>query len=99
MRAMRLKVRRFIGFIARFFYPGFSTCGRCSRPWPVCTGHDTPITQNSSCFPLCEDCWQELTVENRLPYYAALFRDWQRFSDDDNGESWAKVKENVLAGK
>ncbi|HTG95741.1 MAG TPA: hypothetical protein VL866_24280 [Pyrinomonadaceae bacterium] len=59
-------------------YPNFSFCGRCEFPWPVVRSHDTSYRSGSSCFPLCEDCWQELgTPANRLPYYMALMDLWE----------------------
>jgi hypothetical protein len=58
----------------------------------------------SSCFPLCEQCWQELTPGQRLPYYRALVDSWM--SDgrpNHNGipwdELWTTIEKNVLAGQ
>jgi len=28
------------------------------------------------CFPLCVDCWPELTPEERLPFYRQLYEHW-----------------------
>lgn len=58
---------------------------------------------SSSCFPLCEQCWKELTPEQRLPFYRKLIDGWMSDgSPDYNGlswdEIWAELKKNVLAG-
>jgi hypothetical protein len=35
------------------------------------------------CFPLCEECWQPMTPEERLPYYMQLVDDWIRENPED----------------
>jgi len=35
------------------------------------------ITKGSGCFALCEECWNELTPEERIPYYEQLIADWE----------------------
>ncbi len=40
----------------------------------ICTAplHEEGLRFHAGCFPLCEDCWSELTPEARLPYYRLL---------------------------
>jgi hypothetical protein len=57
---------------------GYGWCGRCKRPWNVVRSHETPYRPGQGCFPLCEDCWQILTPDQRLPYYMALVDKWER---------------------
>jgi len=35
------------------------------------------IESHGACFPLCEDCWSELTPEQRVPFYQILMDHWK----------------------
>lgn len=102
---MKLALRRTWGFIARILYPGFGSCGRCDRPWSVCECHTTNYSGSGygGCFPLCEECWSELTPQTRLPYYRDLVDWWMTMTSDLNGQPWGELwddmKAAVLAGK
>ncbi len=79
-----------------------STCSRCHRFWSEVSLHETPYKfvghiQVATCFPLCEQCWQELTPETRLPYYRALFETWERFGPQPT-ETWLLIDEAVRKG-
>lgn len=94
----------------RTLSPGYSTCMRCLRPWKYVEGHSTQYTEVRGCFPLCEGCWSDLSVEERLPYYRRLVEEWaadmthvtpsereERFRelfDDD----WPAIRQAVEAG-
>ena len=95
---MRLFFRRLWGVIARIFSPGYSHCGHCKRPWTVCKGHNTPIDDNIGCFPLCSECWSELTPDTRMPYYVALIKWWEETSFVSN-EKKTRIKSAVMMGK
>ena len=90
--------RKAIAAVTRPFSPFYSTCGRCDRPWSVCTGHSTPYSEHSGCFPLCERCWRELSPQERLPYYDKLLRSWEQWG---TVEQWKKdaIRTAVLEGK
>jgi hypothetical protein len=100
----QLKLERSkIGDEQRPLYPDCGTCYYCGRPWPVCKAHDTPYNDYKSCFPLCEDCWEELTPQERLPYYRQLWFKWKSFGHKDcNGvpweTTWEIMKQAVMAG-
>jgi len=47
-------------------------CGRCKRAFGE-PRHCTEYYDKTSCYPLCEYCWKSLSVEQRLPYYRALW--------------------------
>jgi hypothetical protein len=101
---MKLMLRKLWGMIARLLSPQYSACGRCGRPWNVCKGHSTYYKSGSGCYPLCEECWSELTPDERLPYYRALWVDWQSYGyDTKNGipwdELWNMIEGAVLNGK
>ncbi len=77
-------------------WPTLSGCRMCGRVWRICREHDTPYSANKGCFPLCEDCWSELTPETRLPYYELL---WYETGDGEPIEAWEAIQAAVLAGK
>lgn len=100
---MNLKHRKFIGKIWKFLYPNYSTCGRCGRTWNICESHSTPYSEHGSCFPLCQDCFNELTIDERLPYYRQLIDEWIEGGDENhNGQSWNNLwdvlEQNVRNG-
>lgn len=100
---VRLIFRRIVGFFARLIFPVCSSCGRCGRPWTICEGHTTPYDRSGGCFPLCEQCWRELTPEDRLPYYEELFKSWKAYGyPDHNGTPWPilwrQMSESVMEG-
>lgn len=76
----------------------------------MCDEHVTPYFIDSgglwvaACFPLCEECWSELSIRARIPYYEALWLDWVKtsLSPTKNGQDWQEVgrsiREAVLAG-
>jgi hypothetical protein len=35
------------------------------------------VVGGEGCSPLCEDCWRELSPDERLPYYKALYDLWE----------------------
>lgn len=79
---------------------GRCRCGRCCVPYlHELNGpkfHDTMYAESSSCFPLCEACWWELTPEERLPFYRTLFESW---AIEKSEALWSQISEAVLAGK
>lgn len=110
----RLFVRQIEGALSRLASPTYSSCFRCGRTWNTCRNHSTPYSWHtpypggvkrpaSACFPLCEDCWGELTRAQRLPYYRQMFDEWESGGEcDHNGvsweETWERISESVMAG-
>jgi len=100
----KLKIRKLWGIIARMFSPGYFWCGRCKRPWNVCEGHYTQYNKSSSCFPLCQQCWKELTIEERLPFYWDLWWRWKSHSCQANhngvawNDLWLMIEKSVMKG-
>lgn len=77
---------------------GYGTCLRCDYPWSHVDGHSTQYSNSSGCFPLCEECWQELaTPEARMPFYRLLWERWRSDSPDSNGTPWPEVWEQMRA--
>lgn len=102
---IKLLLRCIVGILSRLIFFNWGSCGRCKRTWPICEEHCTGYRESGGgCFPLCEQCWQELTPEQRLPYYHDLWISWQSCGcPDKNGvpwnEEWKQMKTAVLAGK
>lgn len=69
-------------YVERLVSPGFSYCQRCKRPWRFVEGHVTDYADGRGCFPLCRGCWTLLTPPERLPYYKAMWLNWQRHGSD-----------------
>lgn len=49
-------------------------------------------SEHEGCFPLCQQCWSELPVEGRLPYYKKLWISW-----DDPDIDWEPIRDAVYA--
>ena len=82
-------------------YPGYGGCYRCQRRWPICQSHATPFRnqdgEKHGCFPLCQECWEELTPEQRLVYYQQLWAEWESW-DKMPREEWHRIEEAVKQG-
>lgn len=99
-----------LGAWSQALAPGFGFCYKCRTPWKFVKPHYTtyeelhPTTKlpdqtmflltGRSCFPLCEKCWEETPVEERLPYYAEMFTTWKEADSD----VWEKIAVAVKAG-
>lgn len=87
-------------------WQGFSGCGRCRNTWNWTEEHATPYKPGHACFPLCQHCWQQLTPQQRLPYYMQLHDRWlrnaQQRHDWDHWHQtfteWPNIKTAVLQG-
>lgn len=92
----------------------YSTCERCGRPWCLCQSHETEYWRASNAelksdiavaamgmFPLCEDCWKELSPQERLPFYRSLFDSWRGNILEQNlpYHKWELIEAAVLKGK
>jgi hypothetical protein len=48
----------------------------------MCEPHYTQYSEGSGMFPLCEDCWSDLSIKERLPYYTQLVQQWIKQESD-----------------
>lgn len=80
---MKLLLRKIRGAYSALIYPGFGYCYRCFRRWPTTQIHETDYSESHGCFPLCEDCWRELTPVTRLPYYHKMYQSWLKNKPPD----------------
>lgn len=84
-----------LGRWSRILAPGYSWCEKCGTPWRFVAEHVTDYTATRGIFPLCEKCWAELSPEERLPFYWAVWSNWPR----ENGDQWPLVRVAVLEGR
>lgn len=103
---MRYATRRIRSVVDRAQHPDFGDCYRCHLTWATAKSHTTDYIDSNvearivgaGCFPLCEDCWQELgTPEARMPFYEALMVTWDR-SGHPTGDA-GKIRSAVGEGK
>lgn len=85
-----------LGPLSQKLAPGFGWCLRCKTAWPFVQKHSTIFNRRCGCFPLCQDCWGELTIPERVPFYRALYDDWLTYGPVE--DSWEQIESAVLAG-
>ena len=75
---MNLRFRKFLGTLSRIVSPAYSYCKRCGISWKFVDGHTTIVNGTMGCFALCISCFDELTPQERLPFYREVFDNWIR---------------------
>jgi hypothetical protein len=82
-------------------YPGYGRCYRCQRNWKICNSHCTMFKEDKEgaegCFPLCQECWEELTPDQRLVYYQQLWAEWLVWGERPM-EEWQSIENAVKQG-
>ena len=91
-RARFLNLR--IGSISHVIYPGLGWCYRCKTNWAFVESHTTWLNDHAATFPLCEQCWDELTPEERLPYYRMQWEAWPIHQ-----YTWDEMRAAVMRGE
>lgn len=84
--------------LSRWVSPSAGYCLRCGMTWRHAREHATPYSVSSSCFPLCQPCWQQLTPVGRLPYYRALVDVWEA-GGAPRVDDWRRIAGAVLEGR
>lgn len=95
---MVIQIRKIVGPFLRLLAPGYSWCSSCGWPWRFAEPHLTRYTEDSSCFPLCECCWKRLTIEQRIPHYWGLAREWDRWTPGSSSELGPLMEDAVQRG-
>lgn len=67
-----------------------STCGICCLPWSVAEHHDVKLTEELSCFAVCEYCWEKATLEQVLEAHTKAYYDVISGLPEDKRESFLK---------
>lgn len=98
-----LGVRRAIGNYLSWANPNYSYCRRCHVIWSSAKPHATNFRRGGGCFSLCEWCWEQLTPEQRLPYYEIIILNWESMAykpiSEEEKEDYTAIRKAVLAGK
>lgn len=99
-------ILRKLSSICNILYPYHGKCLRCHRSWALCLGHSTIYSAHIGIFALCEECWAELSIEERIPYYKKCWNGWRIWYKDllaaDNAHpqsEWAMIEAAVRAGR
>lgn len=100
--------RRILGLFTRFLYPFCGGCGRCWVSWKVVDHYSVKYTTTSGepqgTYIFCVLCKEELSPDERLPYYRRLYIRWMKMYDgysrvhDGPEVSWDVLKDAVLKG-
>jgi hypothetical protein len=91
---MKIMLRKIKGLLLKPLALGYGSCGCCGVPWKFTKRHTTDYSSISGCFPLCEKCWSELSIDDRVIYYYRLVcQVWNR------PEVWETVYKAVKEGK
>lgn len=93
------RIRLMRGRALKPLAPGYSCCFRCETPWKFTDHHATPYGGGRACFPLCQECWSELTPEQRVPYYEQLLKWWHNMGPPVEGAMAEAIIGAALAGK
>ncbi len=70
---------------------GYGACSRCSGTWNWKKNHATSYSASGGMFPLCEECYQECTPQERYDYCRKLWVKWGRPEDVD----WGMIAKGV----
>lgn len=55
---------------------GFGTCLKCKDSWYWKKYHVTYFVEGRGMFPLCEECYQKITPEERFAWHKKLLDEW-----------------------
>lgn len=82
----------------RLLHPGWGTCLRCGMPWVKVESHRTQYNETSGCFPLCQECWDQLTPSERLPFYQQLIAVWEEGGHPPDPGVKEQIQRAVMRG-
>ena len=82
---------------------GFGSCYHCHDTWNYSKEHATYYDNGFACFALCQRCWQQMTPNQRMPYYMLLISNWIRQAPDERAIAkiigkWPKITAAVQQG-
>ncbi len=72
-------VRRCLAPLTYLPDPGYRGCQRCRCSWQSVRPHRVPVetkTYSGGIFALCEQCWRETGVEERLRMHRTVHQAW-----------------------
>jgi hypothetical protein len=68
--------------ILREIYPGYGCCSNCGSPWNTCKPKDVVTGVDRAMFAVCEDCWDKMTLDQRVYAYYKLWKKWGMEDED-----------------
>ena len=74
---------------------GYSGCNRCGDRWNWKEKHIVPYGNASGMFPLCEECYQQISPKERYHYCRELAREWEKWGSSEDDIDWDIVREHV----
>lgn len=85
-----------IGRLSDLLAPGYGHCDRCRTNWYFVQPRPVRVTDRYGAFTLCQKCWNETTVKERLAYHEAAYRAHWR---DAGHFSLEQLREAVMAAR
>ena len=74
---------------------GLSYCLKCNGTWNWKKPHMILVNNNRSIFPLCEECYHEVSPEERLYWCKTLFKSWYTKDHVPEQIDWERVSRIV----
>ena len=80
--------------ILRITNPRYSCCNKCGVPWKYVDTHCINWTKNRGVFYMCEDCWKESTIEERLIISKIAYEKYHKHTDIN----WIAICDSIKKG-
>ena len=71
-----------VGRVGKLFAHGYSDCKRCHTPWFFVEPRVVDFTPSFGGFALCEKCWAESSLGERLAFNEECWRECWHQSDN-----------------
>ena len=79
---------------------GYGNCSCCHDSWMYKESHTTYYTEYKGTFPLCEECWSRMTIEQRLHHYHVIVDNWVHSRNLSEREEYRELLiKAVMEGK
>jgi hypothetical protein len=72
----------------------FGKCAHCGGSWAVKSPHWTWYS-SAAIGPICEECYEKLSPEERWPYYEALLSEWENWGEKLSDEEITIIKQSI----
>ena len=74
---------------------GYGGCLRCGDRWNWKSHHVIPYGGGAGMFPLCEECYNKLSPEERYRYCRELAREWEKWGRSEEDIDLDVVREHI----
>ncbi len=79
--------------------PCLSYCRKCGTPWNYCENKTVMITEKHGKFAVCQECWEDSTIEELQAYYRTVYYNQESQSDGKMEHSLEMLLEAVKKEK